>query len=330
MICSPQCQILLFTTGLVLCSVCGSASDLAEQVKVVQNLEQKGHLPEAIIETSKLIDSLKRSDPQSLLIPEALDRRASLEQDLGKWAEAEHDYSEAITLWKAAAAPRPLSLATELNNLASLYSSSGQFRKAEDLRRRSLALRVEFSGSDSPEVALSLSNLAVDLFEQGEYTESAGLCQRALDMWAKGTPARDRSDLVLNTLALIELRSQHISDGLSLALAALKKYEASQNPRKAQVAAYEHTIALAREASGQLAEAQQTFANARKLLEETEHPPAVEQYELFTDYARLLFVLDRNKEAKELLSRAHTVISRLDRTASQRYTVDVDALLSKQ
>ncbi len=327
--CSRQVQIPLFTTALVLCSICASASDLTEQVKAIRNLEQEGHLPQAIIETSKLIDSLRRSDPQSLLIPEALDRRASLEQDVGKRAEAEHDYAEAITLWKAAAAPRPLSLATELNNLASLYSSSRQFRKAEDLRRRSLALRLEFSGSNSPEVALSLSNLAVDLFGQGEYTESAALCHHALDIWAKGTPERDRSDLALNTLALIELKEQHVSTGLSLALAALKKYEATQNPRNIQVAAYEDTLALAREANGQLAEAQQTFASAVKLLEGTEHAPAVEQYDLFTDYARLLLVLHRKKETKELLRKAHTAISKLDRTASQRYTVDVDALLSK-
>ena len=329
MICSRRLQILLFTTGLVLCSICGSASDLADQVKAIQKLEQEGHLPQAIIETSKLIDFLKRPDSQSLLIPEALDRRASLEQDLARWAEAEHDYAEAITLWKAAAVPRPLSLATELNNLASLYSSSGQFRKAEDLRRRSLALRLEFSGSDSPEVALSLSNLAVDLFWQGEYTESAGLCHRALDIWAKGTPERDRSDLALNTLALIELKDQHGSTGLSFALAALKKYEASRNPGKVQLAAYEDTIALAREANGQLAEAQQTFASALKLLEGTEHPPAIEQYNLFTDYAHLLFVLHHKKETKELLRKANAAISKLDRMPSQLDTVDVNALLSK-
>ena len=328
MICSRQVQILLFTTGLALCSIGGSASDLAEQVKTIQNLEQEGHLPQAIIETSKLIDSLRRSDPQSLVIPEALDRRASLEQDLGKWAEAEHDYAQAITLWKAAASPRPLSLATELNNLASLYSSGGQFKKAEDLRRRSLALRLEFSGSDSPEVALSLSNLAVDLFWQGEYTESAGLSHRALDIWAKGTPERDRSDLALNTLARIELKNQNGSTGLSFALAALKKYKASRNPTKVLLAAYEDTIALARESNGQLAEAQQTFASALKLLEGTEHPPAVEQYNLFTDYARLLFVLHRKKETKELLRKANAAISKLDRTPSQLDTVDVNALLS--
>ncbi|MBV9760492.1 MAG: tetratricopeptide repeat protein [Acidobacteriaceae bacterium] len=329
LICNRQVRILLFTTGLALCSIDGSANDLAGQVKAIQNLEREGHLPEAIIESSKLIDALKRSDPQSLLIPEALDRRASLEQDLGRWAEAEHDYAQAITLWQPATSLRPLSLARELNNLASLYSSGGQFKKAEDLRRRSLALRVEFSGSDSPEVALCLSNLAADLFGQGEYTESAGLCRRALDIWAKGAPERDRSDLALNTLALVELRNQHVSNGLSLAFAALKKYEASQNPRKAQVAAYEHTIAVAREANGQLAEAQQDFASALKTLEGTEHPPAIEQYNLFTDYARLLFVLHRKREAKDLVRKAHTEISKLDRTASQRYTVDVNALVSK-
>ncbi|MBV8833781.1 MAG: hypothetical protein JO108_31670 [Acidobacteriaceae bacterium] len=271
MICSWQVQILLFTTGLALCSIVGSASDLAGQVNVIQNLEREGHLLEAIIETSKLIDALQRSDPQSLLIPEGLDRRASLKQDLGRWAKAEHDYAQAITLWQAAA----------------------------------------------------------DLFGQGEYTQSARLCQSALDIWANGAPERDRSDLALNTSARIELKNEHGSTGLSFALAALKKYGASRNPQNVLLAAYEDTIALAREANGQLAETQQTFGSALKILEGTEHPPAVEQYNLFTDYARLLIVLHRKKEAKALVRKAHTAISKLDRTASQRYTADVDALLSK-
>lgn len=253
-----------------------------------------------------------------------------MEQDLEKWADAEHDYVEAISLWEEAAVPRPLSLATELNNLASLYSSSGQFRKAEDLRRRNLALRLKFSGSDRPEIALSLSNLAVDLFWEGEYTESTGLCRRALDIWREGAPDRDRSDLALNTLAMIELKNEHGATGLAFALAALKRYEASRKPNKVLLAAYEDTVGLAREANGQLAEAQQGFLSALKLLEEIEHPPAGEQYKLFTDYARLLIVPHRKKEAKEFVRKAHIAISKLHRTPSQRYTVDVDALLSKQ
>jgi len=159
--CGRHVQIPLSNIALVLCSTCASASDLTGQVKAIQKLEQEGNLAQAIIETSKLIDSLKQSDPASLLIPEALDRRASLEQDVGKWAEAEHDYTEAITLWKAATAPRPLSLATEFNNLASLYSSNGQFKKAEDLRRRSLALRLEFSGSIDPILGINRTDAAV-------------------------------------------------------------------------------------------------------------------------------------------------------------------------
>ena len=118
------------------------ANNLGEEARRIQLLEDEGHLPEAIHATSILIATLERSDARAALIPEALDRRASLEQDLGEFAEAEHDYIQAVTLWEAATVPRPLSLATELNNLASLYSSTGQFTKAEGLRRRSLALRV--------------------------------------------------------------------------------------------------------------------------------------------------------------------------------------------
>lgn len=72
---NQQVKTPVLTIALVLCSISASASDLTERVKAIQNLEQEGHLLQAIIETSKLIDALTRSDPQSSLIPEALDRR---------------------------------------------------------------------------------------------------------------------------------------------------------------------------------------------------------------------------------------------------------------
>lgn len=319
---------LLFLTGLVVSSVCGRANDFTEQARRIQILEQEGHLPQAISATSTLIDFLKRSDPQSLFLPEAYDRRASLEQDLSQFAEAEHDYLTAVALWEAAPAPPPLSFATELNNLASLYSATGQWKKAEALRRRSLALRLAFSGSESSEVALSLSNLAIDLFRQGRDTESASFCRQALDLWAKAAPERDRSELALNTLALIELREQQPSRGLSSALAALKQYGASLHPTPIQRAAYEHTVALAREANGEWDEALRSFTSARQCLEHTEHPPVREQCALFRDYAHLLLALHRKKEAKQLLRQADAIGRNLGRTEAQRYTVDWNALWS--
>lgn len=176
--CSRPFSFVLLTAGLVVSPVCARADDLVGQVQRISHLEQASHLAQAVRETSRWIAKLKRSDPQNPHIPEALDRRASLEQDLGRWREAEHDYTEAIALSEAATPQGSSSLAIQLNNLASLYSSAGQFRKAENLCRRSLALRVQFHGSESPEVALSLSNLAIDLFRQNKYAESADQCHR--------------------------------------------------------------------------------------------------------------------------------------------------------
>jgi len=321
-------NFVLFAIGMAICSVWMRANDLTEEVRRIRLLEDEGHLPQAIQATSILIDTLERSGARASLIAEALDRRASLEQDLGDFAEGERDYSKAITLWEAATVWRPLSLATELNNLASLYSSTGQFTKAEGLRRRSLALRLQFSDSDGPETALSLSNLAIDLFRQDRYLEAVSLCHQALDIWAKADSQRNRSDLALNTLAVIELKELHFQNGLSLALAALRRYETCPRPTKVQRVAYEHTIALAREANGQFAKAQQTFETARNLLQGTEHPPALEEYSLFRDYAHLLCILKRKKQSKQLLREANAAISHLHGLDTQRYTVDLNALLS--
>ena len=214
------------------------------------------------------------------------------------------------------------------NNLASLCSITGQIKRAEALSRESLELRVHLLGPDNPEVALSYSNLAVELFREERYNESAALCHQAVTIWSKTDSAHNRSDLAFDTLALIELHNRSFSAGLSFALAALAQYQTYRNVDPTCLASHEHTLALAREAAGQLDLSQQEFRSALALLEGPEqNAPSLVRIGLVTDYARLLKRLKRTKEAKHMLQRAELERNLLVRANQWQHTVDLKTLL---
>ena len=308
------------------------ADNWEAQAKQIEALEKQGQLSSALATVAQLIGDLKRLDSSNQFLPGAIDRKASIEEELGQFREAERDYMEAIGLRRSGPNATPLGLATELNNFASLCTSTGKFGKAEALRRESLALRLRVLGSDDGEVALSYSNLSVDLFQERRYAESASLCERALAIWAKTDPAHNRSDLALNTLALIELRNGRFSQALSYALAALAQYRADGNgiADTSRMAGYKHTVALARRAMGQLDRSEVDFRSALLLLDELlQNSPSIERIGLLTDYAQLLKQMGRTKDAKRLLHRAALETNTLGQINQWQHTVDVKALLPK-
>ncbi len=316
-------------------TICGSVAverDIwAQQASRAEAMVRQGEMNDALTALGRLIESLRRSDPKSVLLPRALDRRGSLEQHLGRLGEAEHDYSEAIDCWRASGTPQTASLATEFNNLASIYSSSGRLKQAEAMRRESLELRLELLGSDNSEVALSYSNLAVDLFREASYTESSDLCKRALTIWLALGPENNRSDLAFDTLALIELHTGHPAEALAFALAALDTYRAYAGTDTSESASYEHTVALALQANGQLEEANQEFKKALEDLDELKHGAVSSvRIGLLMDYAHLLNRLKRAREAKRLEREAALAKETLVKENHWQQTVDLNSLLQKR
>ncbi|MGA8598793.1 MAG: tetratricopeptide repeat protein [Bryobacteraceae bacterium] len=322
----------LIRTMLILISAAASGAKpdlLTEEIKQIEILEKQGERSKALVAVSRLLEYLRQTDPAYGFLPAAMDRKASLEQDLGRYREAERDYLEAIRLWRSAkTAPSP-GLATELNNLASLLSATGRMGEAESLHRESLDLRVRLLGRQSAEVALSYSNLAIDLFRQRRYTEAGGLCHQVLAIWSNNGPEHDRSDLALNTLALIALHDQNSAAALSYALAALAHRRSGGRTDSYSLAGYEHTVAIAREACGQTDVAEQDFRSALALLNNTAtSAPSLARIGLLTDYGQLLNQMRRKKDAKRLLRQAELERTALLRVNGWEHTIDVNALLS--
>ena len=202
-------SLLLFYVAMqqIASSQAATVSRWSDAVKRIHVLENRGDLPAATKVAETLVIDLTRYEPTGTLLPEAVDRVASLQQDQGKYGDAERLYATAVQLWQKRPDSPSTGLATELNNLASLYSEMGQFGKAEATRRHSLTLRLRLLGSGSPEVALSYSNLASDVFRQGKYRDAETLAHQAIEIWRRGPSDKCQDDLGYNTLAMIELHA---------------------------------------------------------------------------------------------------------------------------
>lgn len=199
------------------------------------------------------------------------------------------------------------------------------------MRRESLALRLDLLGPDSLEVALSYSNLAVDLFRQGQYRESVELCHKALAIWSTSDAERNRSDLAYHTLASIELKSGDFPSALAHALAAVAQYRTNQNSTASTMATYQDTVALAREANGDLTGSAQDFASAIAHLEISEHKqPSLSHIGLLIDYAKLLTRQKHAREAKRLLREAQSEATAIAQAKQWQHAVDVTALLIRK
>ncbi len=69
-----------------------------------------------------LVTDLTRYALTGKLLPEAVDRLASLQQRQGKYGDAERLYETAVQLWQERPDSPSTELATELNNLGSFYA----------------------------------------------------------------------------------------------------------------------------------------------------------------------------------------------------------------
>ena len=80
---------------------------------------------------------------------------------MGRHAEAEPLYQQAMEIRRTALGERHPDYATSLNNLAVLYDAMGRHAEAEPLYRQAMEIRRTALGERHPDYAASLNNLAV-------------------------------------------------------------------------------------------------------------------------------------------------------------------------
>ena len=128
-------------------------------------------------------------------------------QNVGKYAEAESLYKQAIDTYEKTVGPEHPDLARALISLGCLYRDEEQFdiTKADPLLERALAIREKALGPNHPSTASALSNLSLLDFYEHKFGEAERFAERALPIEEKayGLDSLEVST-TLNRLGLAE------------------------------------------------------------------------------------------------------------------------------
>ncbi len=107
---------------------------------------------------------------------------ANLFWSMGKYANAEPLYKQAMEIRKRRLGENHPDYAASLNNLAALYHYKGEYRTAEPLYQQAMQIRKRIQGENHPDYAMSLNNLAALYRSIGEYGKAEPLLLRAMDI----------------------------------------------------------------------------------------------------------------------------------------------------
>jgi len=122
---------------------------------------------------------------ESANLATALNEHAQTLHALGRYAEAEPLFRQALEIGAKTIGTEHPDCAAYLNNLASLLWDMGRHDEAEPLFRQALEIGEKFSGTEHPTYAIRLNNLALLLQDMGRRDEAEPLFRQALEIDAK-------------------------------------------------------------------------------------------------------------------------------------------------
>ncbi len=139
---------------------------------------------------------------ESAKLAEALNEHALTIEALGRYAEAEPLFRQALEIDAKTIGTEHPRYAEHLNNLAALLQVMGRHDEAEPLYRQALEIDAKTIGTEHPSYAVDLNNLAGLLQVMGRHDEAEPLFRQALEIDAKtiGT-AHPEYAIHLNNLA---------------------------------------------------------------------------------------------------------------------------------
>lgn len=116
-------------------------------------------------------------------LAEALNNLGFVLGAVGRYAESEELYREALAMKRILYKEAHSEIAMGLNNVAFSLHDQGEFDEAEALYREALDIQRIRLGDDHPEVAMALSNLAYLLYDKGALDEAVSIAADSLAMY---------------------------------------------------------------------------------------------------------------------------------------------------
>ncbi len=139
---------------------------------------------------------------------------------LGRDAEAERAFEQALPFRRTLSGRGRLKLAATLNELGKIYFRKGDYVRAEAGFRDVLDIRRRVLGADHPDVGKSLHNLATVADQRGQLAEAEALYKQALSLLKKTNDPAESGFCLMN-LSGLYARQGKLSDALDTAHEAL-------------------------------------------------------------------------------------------------------------
>lgn len=203
-------------------------------------------------------------------ISTALNSRALTLQALGRFAEAEELFRQALEIDKATIGTSHREYARGLNNLAGMLKAQDRYAEAESLYRQALKVAEATIGVSSRDYAAGLNNLAGVLKAQSHFAEAEQLFRQALEI-AKATigPAHPSYATLLNNLAGAVKVQGRSAEAEVLYRQALEIDRATIGQAHPRYAIHLNNLAEVVQAQGRHAEAEYAFRRALEIDEAT-------------------------------------------------------------
>jgi tetratricopeptide (TPR) repeat protein len=153
--------------------------------------------------------SLRVEAPDDPTIPEILNDLGADCHMLGKYAEAEQHYKDALAIWRSRPDAPADVIGRALSNLATTYRARGLFSEAEEAYREAIGAIGETLYP--AQYAFTLANLADLYCAQDRFADALAPARRAVEMLeVLGDAAASRLAFALQTMGTVERAQGHL------------------------------------------------------------------------------------------------------------------------
>ena len=259
----------------------------------------------------------------------SLNSLARVDDDLGRFSEAERLYRRALAILKNGNHTGGTSYAGILSNLGALCVEDGQVAAGEAMLREALARYARILPADDDRVAATRNGLAEALMREGKYREAERLIEQALVALENSSQHRGMLAVTLSNQAVLRRMQGRDKEAVPLLERSLGIFESQNGRDHPALLRGLNNLATAYAFTRRREEADATFRRALALAEKylgTNHPT---YGSVLSNYAEFLHMSGRKAEARTLAAQANDVLRDSARRNGLGMTVDASALRPK-
>jgi tetratricopeptide (TPR) repeat protein len=325
---------MLFTSSAVVwilwLAAAASAADLTWEQLIDRGaaLEAAGNYTGA----AELYRAAKALAGQSrdLRLVQTLNVLANSEANSGRWAEAEREYRQALTVAAAAVGKQSPEYALVLTSLAVTYWESGDPERAEPLLRQAISLYLSTVAPDDAKLALARNSLGAVMLSKARYRQADLLLRQALAVFQR-YPERYTVQVgaTSSNLGVANMNLGHIEEARRLVHEAVEQIEKAFGPDHPLLIGPLNNLATVFALAGNHEAAKAALERAIDVAARrlgTEHPKYAW---LLLNYAVFERKSGHKPEARKLEAKARSVLRQNARTNGVGMTVDASDLRPK-